>query len=261
MLCASGVNARYVDGETPDDERREMFSDLNEGRIDYIANVGVIERGTDIPRIGCIQMCTAVGNVVRWKQMIGRGSRVHPEVEDRIVLDHADGIRKHGFFEDDTEWSLEWGERPAKTAETRATVECPSCGAVYRGGQCRQCGYEPTPKQRKAQGLEFVGGELQEVQRKEPKETKKKTCEQLMISALYAAAHLNGTFAKACVMARKAAEAQGTQMRVPATIEIGGVRYRMIPYSNTIASKRKVKYTYGVLIGNDSSESNPYRER
>ena len=130
MLCAAGVNARYVDGETPDNERREMFADLNEGRIDYIANVGVIERGTDIPRIGCIQMCTAVGNVVRWKQMIGRGSRVHPDVEDCIVLDHADGIRKHGFFEDDTEWSLEWGERPAKTAETRATVECPSCGAI-----------------------------------------------------------------------------------------------------------------------------------
>jgi len=260
MLCAAGVRARYVDGETPDDERREMFSDLNEGRIDYIANVGVIERGTDIPRIGCIQMCTAVGNVVRWKQMIGRGSRVHPAVKDCIVLDHADGIRKHGFFEDDTEWSLEWGERPAKTSETRATVECPSCGAVYRGGQCRQCGYEPTKKERKSQGLDFIGGELQEVQRKEPKEKKKKTCEELMISALYAAAHSNKTYAWACVMAKKAAEQQGTKMRVPAVIEIAGVRYRAIPFG-TIDSKRKVKDTYGALLGNTMDLANPYRER
>lgn len=193
-------------------------------------------------------------------QMIGRGSRIHSDVDDCIVLDHADGIRKHGFFEDDTEWSLEWGERPAKTNETRATVECPSCGAVYRGGQCRQCGYEPTKKERKAQGLEFVGGELQEVSRKDAKPKEKKTCEELMISALFAAARGNRTFSAACVLARKAAEKQGTQMRIPATVEIAGVRYRMIPYGN-INSKLLVKDTYGALVGNYSAEANPYRER
>jgi DNA repair protein RadD len=261
LLRAAGIRAVYLDGETEDSERHDMFADLNQGRIDYIANVGVIERGTDIPRIGCVQMCTAVGSVVRWKQMIGRGSRIHPAVEDCIVLDHATGIRDHGFFEDDTEWSLEWGERPAKTNETRATVECPSCGSVYRGGQCRQCGYEPTKQERKSQGLEFVGGELQEVTRKakqEPKE--KKTCEQLMISALYSAAHGNRTFASACVLARQAAEKQGTAMRVPAVVEIGGVRYRTVPYGNP-DSKRKVRELYGALCGNYSREANPYKER
>jgi hypothetical protein len=192
--------------------------------------------------------------------MIGRGSRIHPAVEDCIVLDHATGIRDHGFFEDDTEWSLEWGERPAKTNETRATVECPSCGAVYRGGQCRQCGYEPTKQERKSQGLEFVGGELQEVQRRERKQKAPKTCEELMISALYAAAHGNRTFAAACVLARKAAEKQGTKMRVPAVIEIGGVRYRTVPYGNP-DSKRKVLELYGSLVGNCSREANPYKER
>lgn len=260
LLCAAGVNTKYVDGDTPDDERRAMFADLNSGKIDYITNVGVIERGTDIPRVGCVQMCTAVGNVVRWKQMIGRGSRVHPDVEDCIVLDHADNIRKHGFFEDDVEWSLEWGERPAKTNETRPTVECPSCGCVYRGGQCRQCGYEPTKKERKSQGLDFIGGELQEVTRKEQKEKKKKTCAELMTEALYIAAYKNKSFAAACVMARQAAEKQGTQMRVPATLEIGGVRYRMIPYGD-MDSRRLVKHTYGALLGNNSREANPYRER
>lgn len=259
MLLAAGIKARYVDGDTEDNERRDMFADLNEGRIDYIANVGVIERGTDIPRIGCVQMCTAVGNVVRWKQMIGRGSRIHTAVDDCIVLDHADGIRKHGFFEDDTQWSLEWGERPAKTNETRATVECPSCGAVYRGGQCRQCGYEPTKKERKSQGLEFIGGELQEVTKKAAKEKKQKTCEELMISALYSAARSNKTFSAACVLARQAAEKQGTQMRVPAVVEIGGVRYRTIPYGHP-DSKLRVCDTYGALDGNYSREANPYKE-
>lgn len=262
LLRDAGIDAHYVDGDTPDDERREMFDNLNEGRIDYIANVGVIERGTDIPRIGCVQMCTAVGNVVRWKQMIGRGSRIKPALaawRDCIVLDHADGIRKHGFFEDDTEWSLEWGERPAKTAETRATIECPSCGAVYRGGQCRQCGYEPTKKERKTQGLEFIGGELQEVKAKEKKAKAVKTCEQLMLSALYSASYANRTFAGACMQARKAAEKQGTVMVTPATLMISGRRNRMVPWGHP-DSKLRVIDLYGALRGDYSAASNPYRE-
>jgi superfamily II DNA or RNA helicase len=99
-LCAAGVKAEYVDGETDDDRRRSLYKWLNNGDIDYLCNVGVVERGTDIPRVGCVQMCTAVGNVVRWLQMIGRGSRVHPEVPDCLVIDHGGGIAKHGFFED-----------------------------------------------------------------------------------------------------------------------------------------------------------------
>ena len=131
---------------------------------------------------------------------------------------------------------------------------------MYRGGVCRQCGDAPTKKERKSQGLEFIGGELQEVQRKEPKQKEPKTCEQLMIAALYAAAHSNKTFSTACVFARQAAEKQGTQMRVPAVIEIGGVRYRTIPYGS-IDSKLLVRDTYGALLGNYSREANPYKER
>ena len=81
----------------------------------------------------------------------------------------------------------------------------------------------------------------------------------MMIAALYAAANTNRTFAAACMIAREAAEKQGTKMRVPAVVEIGGVRYRMIPYGSDF-SKRKVKDTYGALVGNTSREANPYRD-
>jgi len=256
LLRENGINAHYVDGETPDDERQEMFGWLNSGDIDYICNVGVIERGTDIPRIGCVQMCTAVGNVVRWKQMIGRGSRVHPAKEDCLILDHANGIRQHGFFEDDTEWTLEWGERPSKDHAPRATVECPQCGAVYRGGRCAQCGYEPTARERKAQGLEFVGGELKEVK---PRERKKavKTCEQMMAQALFVAGRRGGTFGTAWHIATKMAEAQGTRFRVPATVEVAGRRYKTIPYGHP-DGKLRVRDVYGFTVGKYHPSDNPY---
>lgn len=260
LLLNAGIRAAYVDGETPDEERRDMFCDLNEGRLDYLTNVGVIERGTDIPRVGCVQMCTVVGNVVRWKQMIGRGSRIHPSISDCIVLDHADNIRRLGFFEDDVQWSLDWGERPAKTHETRATVECPGCNAIYRGGQCRQCGYEPTKRERKSQGLEFVGGELQEVKRKDAKpKGEPKSNEQLMVAALYAAGKSGRTFQQAIHIARSAAEKQGTTFTVPAFFEIAGTRYKPVPYGSRYANI-KVAESYGVTVGRTSADANPFRE-
>ena len=257
LLQANGINAHYVDGETPDDERQDLFRWLNSGDIDYICNVGVIERGTDIPRIGCVQMCTAVGNVVRWKQMIGRGSRVHPDKTDCLVLDHANGIRQHGFFEDDIQWTLEWGQRPSKEHGARATVECPQCSAVYRGGKCAQCGYEPTRRERRAQGLEFTGGELREVKRRERKEKAKQTCEQLMIMGLYTAGKRGGTWGQAWYVAKNAAEKQGTRFRVPATVEVAGRKYKTIPYGHPDA-KLRVRDTYGFTIGRYSESDNPY---
>jgi len=260
LLRSNGIDAHYVDGETPDEERQDLFNRLNDGKIDYICNVGVIERGTDIPRIGCVQMCTAVGNVVRWRQMTGRGSRVHPAKRDCIILDHANSIRQFGFFEDDIEWTLEWGERPSKTHSPRATVECPQCGAIYRGGRCRQCGYEPTPRECKAQGLEFMGGELREVERRERQSKKKKTCEEMMIAGLYTAGKRNGTFGQAWHIAKKIAERQGTKFRVPATVEVAGRRYRTIPYGHP-DGKLRIRDTYGFTVGKHADEDNPYRVR
>lgn len=261
LFRAAGVNAVYLDGETPDDERLAMFADLNEGRIDYIANVGVIERGTDIPRIGCVQMCTFVGSIVRWLQMIGRGSRVHPSILDCIVLDHGDGVEKGWFFEDDVQWSLEWGERPAKTHEAAKAIQCPACGISYRGGKCR-CGYEPTPKERKSQGLEFVGGELQEVKRKEKaaKEKAPPTSESFMVAALYMAGRSGRTFGAAWKIAQDKARAKGIEFHTPATVEIGGKRYKIIPFGHP-DSKLKVRDTYGVTVGNYMDVANPYKER
>ena len=260
LLRSNGVDAHYVDGDTPDDERQSLYRRLNNGDIDYICNVGVIERGTDIPRIGCIQLCTALGSVVRYIQIIGRGFRVHPAVKDCLVLDHANSIRRHGFFDDDIEWTLEWGERPAKEHSPRATVECPQCGQVYRGGKCQHCGYEPTPRERKAQGLEFVGGELREVTRRDRKDTQKKTCEELLISGLYIAGKRGGTFGQAWHIAKKMAEKQGTAFRVPATVEVAGHRYRTIPYGHP-DGKLRIRDTYGFTIGKHSDADNPYRIR
>lgn len=258
LLAENGIESRYVDAYTSDEMRRLMFRDLNEGRIDYLCNVGVVERGTDIPRISCVQLCTAVGSVVRYRQMIGRGSRVHPAKEDTIVLDHARNIRSHGFFEDEVEWTLEWGERPSKEHAARESINCPQCDAIYRGGACKSCGYEPTQRERRSQGLEFVGGELREIARSKSSDSKKSLSnEQILIRALYVAGRANLTFGQAWHIAKKMANGQGTQLRMPDSFEVAGVRYQTIPFRH-LDSHRKVRDTYGFTVGNRGVDDNPY---
>ncbi len=238
QLEAAGLRVAYVDGETPDDERRNIFRALNHHFIDYLCNVQVVERGTDIPRIGCVQLCVAVGSIVRYRQLIGRGSRVHPEKKDVAILDHGGNIKRHGFFEDDPLWSLDITTRDPGEVGARPTIECPMCQAIYRGGRCRNCGYEPMPRERRAQGLEFNGAELKEFTRTAPKETKVRSAEDLMIRAIYMAGRSGRTWRQAVGIFKGLCAKQGSDYRVPRTVTLGGNRYELIRYGSDDANRR-----------------------
>lgn len=238
VLAKHGARTAYVDGDTPDDERKAMFSALNLHEIDYIANVQVIERGTDIPRIGCVQLCLAIASITRYRQMIGRGSRKHPEKTDCVVIDHGGNVHRHGLFEDDPHWSLDQSQSEDEGIKAKPTIECPQCKAVYRGGRCRSCGYEPTPKERKSQGLDFVGGELVEFTKETASEKKQKSPEQLMTEALYKAGRSGRTWKQCVGIFRKLNERQGTNYRVPKSVSIAGRQYEMIRFGDENGARR-----------------------
>jgi len=233
ILKEAGLRVEYVDANTDDEKRRLIYKWLNNHEIDYLCNVQVVERGTDIPRTGCVQVCTAVGSRKRWIQMIGRGSRVHDAEKDVIVLDHGGNLKRGlPFFEDDIPWSLDISEKDPGEAGTRPTIECPNCSAIYRGGKCAHCGYEPTPKERKGQGLEFDGTELKEVKPKEKAKPKGQTAEQLMVSALYKAGRSTKTWKQCCGIFRRMNNEQGTTFYVPKYVTVAGRRYEMLPFGS-----------------------------
>jgi len=246
-LQAAGLRVEYVDGETPDHERKSMFICLNNHSIDYLCNVQVVERGTDIPRIGCVQLCVAVGSIVRYRQMIGRGSRCHPKKTDCLILDHGGNVKRHGFFEDDPAWTLDISHKEPGDVGARPTIECPKCKAIYRGGRCKSCGYEPTPRERRSQGLEFDGSELKEVTRKE-KKASVKTAEELMVSALYSAGRSGRTWKQAVGIFKSKCAKQGTPHHVPKYVTVGGHRYEMIRFGSEDASRR-VEVLYPFTVG------------
>ena len=250
QLQEAGLRVEYVDGETDDDERRKIFRYLNGHHIDYLCNVQVVERGTDIPRIGCVQLCVAIGSEVRYRQLIGRGSRVHPDKKDVVILDHGGNIKRHGFFEDDPRWSLDITTKDPGEAGTRPTIECPKCHAIYRGGTCRQCGYEPTPRERRSQGLQFDGTELKEVTREEKKEKKKiPSAEELMKDALYAAGRSGRTWRQCFGIFKAKCEKHGVNYRVPRTVEIAGHKYKMLRYDDVADHGRGVAALFPIVKG------------
>ena len=225
-----------------------MFKQMAIGEVTYTCNVGVIEIGTNIPEVACIQLCTKVGSRQRLEQILGRGSRNAPGKVDCIVIDHLGniaGVDGHGWFEDEYQWVIEQAKPIAVGEESgRAIVTCPKCKIEYRGGKCSApvCDYEPTPRELKAQGLAFSGTEMKEIIRptKEKAKPKQQSMEKIIENSIYATAHRNGPFSQAFVIARKKAESQGQKFVLPATITVHDKTYEMPGYGDP-NGKRKVK--------------------
>ncbi len=250
-LEAAGLQVAYVDANTPDEERSDAYRHLNNHHIDYLCNVNLVGRGTDIPSISCVQLCVAIASVKAFLQKVGRGSRFHPEKypekRDCCLIDHGGNIKRLGFFEDPRDWSLDITTKDPGEAGARPTIECPKCSAIYRGGLCAHCGYEPTPRERRGQGLEFDGSELKEFKRK-VKTAKVKSAEELMVSALYAASRSGRTWKQCVGIYKRHCEKQGTPHRVPRTINVAGCRYNMIQFGSDDGG-RKTAILYPFFAG------------
>jgi hypothetical protein len=131
------------------------------------------------------------------------------------------------------------------THEPRPVISCPKCGVQYRGGSCRSCGYEPTAKERKAVGLEFVAGELVEISKQA--KPKKQSVEDIWRQALYQAGRSNRTYKQAIGLARSKAAKQGTKFSVPARLDVAGKTITAIPLGDPDGNRR-VKDLYERLF-------------
>lgn len=112
MLVERGVKAKYVlSGKFEDDsmysgERNEVIEGFRNNEFQVLVNVGVAVAGTDIPDVTCIVANYATTSMTKWRQSIGRGSRICEGKKDFIILDAGDNIRRLGFYDTNVEYSL-----------------------------------------------------------------------------------------------------------------------------------------------------------
>jgi superfamily II DNA or RNA helicase len=89
-LNVLGVPAGIVHGAMPADVRAAALLDFREGRTRVLTNVGVLTEGFDDPGVSCIAMARPTRSEGLYAQCVGRGTRLHPDKRDCLVLDFVD---------------------------------------------------------------------------------------------------------------------------------------------------------------------------
>ena len=135
------VSAAVLLGKTPPDERTNIIKQFSDGDLRVLVNVAVATEGFDLPDASCVVLARPTLSLALYLQMVGRGLRPKSNGGNCLILDLSGNIERHGFPEDEREWSLD--VRGAQGALGFApVVRCPDCAEVSPAAShyCRECG-------------------------------------------------------------------------------------------------------------------------
>jgi len=169
-FLSAGVSAGYIDGETPNDERHEIFAAMEAGDMRVLCSVDVVSMGWDLPLVSCGIIARPTKSIARYLQAVGRIMRIHPLKSDAYVIDHAGAVDEMGFADDPQPWSLDGAskiqERKAAAEKKEPKpIECHQCHRVFKPAKkCPGCGHDMGGRAAKA--IEAHEAELQEIDRK-----------------------------------------------------------------------------------------------
>lgn len=85
ILKGRGISAEHIDGESKN--RSEILTRYREGEISVLCNAMLLTEGYDEPIIDTIMCLRPTKSRGLYSQIIGRGTRVHPEKKYLLVLD------------------------------------------------------------------------------------------------------------------------------------------------------------------------------
>lgn len=94
---AANVQAAWLSGETPTDERRAILRGYSHGELQVVVNCAVLTEGFDEPRTDCIVVARPTKSRALYTQMVGRGTRRHPDKADCLVLDIVGASIEHSL--------------------------------------------------------------------------------------------------------------------------------------------------------------------
>ena len=113
-------SAAVVHGETPKSERDRIIEEFRSQKIRVIVQVNVLTVGFDYPELDCLISGRPTASISWWYQFVGRGTRIHQNKENCIVVDFVGSVDRFGRVEDlyykedeDGTWEL-YGENKKK---------------------------------------------------------------------------------------------------------------------------------------------------
>lgn len=82
---AAGIDARHVDGQSPD--RKDILADYGAGKFRLLSNAMLLTEGWDEPGVDCLLVLRPTKSRGLFAQMVGRGTRLHPDKKSLLLLD------------------------------------------------------------------------------------------------------------------------------------------------------------------------------
>lgn len=160
---AAGISAAHIDGETDQEVRDATIEKFKQGSIKVLSNVELFGEGFDIPSVEVGILLRPTQSLGLYLQQIGRTLRPSEGKTTALILDHAGNCQRHGFPDDEREWSLSVSQTNRRSEDSAPSVRiCPSCFAAQRSGSlvCLFCGFVAPGKPREVTEKE---GELHEI--------------------------------------------------------------------------------------------------
>lgn len=168
---SKGVNAKALNGNTPDNIRSKAIEDFGARKINVLINVALFDEGFDCPAIEVVQDAYPTQSYSRFAQRFGRMLRPAPGKKFGIYCDHANNVMTHvkgmGLPDAPKEWTLDRREKRAMSendGEDLRTCLGEECYRLYPRYKkvCPYCS-EPIPEPAERNGPEFVDGDLYEI--------------------------------------------------------------------------------------------------
>jgi len=162
----AGITAETLLGTTPTGTRDRLIAEFAAGKVRVLATVDVVSEGFDCPDASCAILLRRTMSEALYLQQVGRVLRPSKDKTHAIVLDHVGNIAKHGFPDDNRNWSLQdrKGPRSKGAPPAPAVRQCPDCYAAFKPAPiCPCCGHEFKVESR---ALEQQDGELVKLERK-----------------------------------------------------------------------------------------------
>lgn len=173
MFRQAGYSATALHSKMSRENIKNAIKGLANGNIQIITSCDIISEGTDIPVCTTAILLRPTHSLVVYLQQVGRSLRYLPGKTAKI-LDHVGNIR-HGFPDDDREWSLDSKKKKAKKGESEIVSPsrtCQSCYYVHRPQPtCPRCGHVYKTKERE---IRMVDGTLQKLSKEEKQKIKNK---------------------------------------------------------------------------------------
>lgn len=93
---ATGHRCELLHSKLPILERREVMSRFTTGTSKFLVSVDMITTGFDFPALDCIVVLRPTASSNLWVQIQGRGTRLHPDKKNCLLLDYVGNLQRLG---------------------------------------------------------------------------------------------------------------------------------------------------------------------